>query len=80
MDSNGEAVAGNGAVWEPAMAHSDEGAITGDGAFWEDDRRSPIAAFGFESDPIGSGAQPTTAATNATSANGLPKREACHMR
>jgi hypothetical protein len=72
VDSNEEAVAGNGAFWE---------AVTGNGALWEDDSRSPIIALDLEleSDPIGSGAQPTNPATNVTSASNLPKLEPCDM-
>jgi hypothetical protein len=78
VDSNAGAVAGDGAFWVDANAE----ALAGNGAFWElDDRRSPNAAFDLEleSDPIGSGAQPTNPANNVTSASSLPKREPCDM-
>src|SRR5947208_6673196 len=78
VGSNAEAVAGNGAFWLDAKAE----AVAGNGAFWEEDaRRSPIMAFDLEleSAPMGRGEQPTNPAYNATSANGLPKREPCDM-
>src|SRR5437870_4953382 len=77
VGSNAEAVAGNAAFW----ADVNEEAVAGNGAFWEDDRRSPTFEFELEldSDPIGSGAQPTNPANNATSASDLPKREPCDM-
>jgi hypothetical protein len=81
VDSNEEAVAGNGAFWEDATLRSDEGAIAGNGAFCEDDdSRSPTIAFDLElvSDPIGSGAQPTNPANNVTIASSL-KPELCDM-
>ena len=77
MDSNPEAVAGVGAFWVDA----NEEALAGNGALWEDDdSRSPIIAFDLEleSDPIGSGAQPTNPANNVTSASSL-KPELCDM-
>src|SRR5262249_9176720 len=83
VGSNAGAVAGAGAAfWVDANAE----AVAGNGAFWEDDRRSPTTAFDLEldSDPIGSGAQPTkpantNPANNATSASDLPKRVPCDM-
>jgi hypothetical protein len=33
----------------------------------------------LDSDPIGSGEQPTNPAINTTNANSLPKRESCDM-
>src|SRR5215813_10488993 len=70
----GESVAADATVWEDAM-------VDPNGALWDDDSRSPIIALDLEleSDPIGSGAQPTNPANNATSASNLPKREPCDM-
>jgi hypothetical protein len=77
VDLNEEAGVGDGAFWEDAILED----VAGNGAFWEDaDRRWPIIALELESDPIGSGEQPTNPATNVTSANSLPKRESCDMR
>ena len=77
MDSNAGAVAGAGAFWEDANAE----VVAGIGAFCDaDDRRSPIMAFDLEldSDPIGSGEQPSNPANN-TGASSLPKRKSCDM-
>jgi hypothetical protein len=81
-----EFVAANATVWEGVIVDSNAEAVPGvsneeAGAFWVDaDRRSPILAFDLEldSDPIGSGAQPTNPANNVTSASSL-KPELCDM-
>ena len=78
VDSNPDAGAGAGAFWVDANAE----AAAGNGAFWdEDDSRSPTMALDLEldSDPIGSGEQPTNPATNVTSASSLPQRKSCDM-